>query len=170
MKITEFNQLSSEQAEQYLRDCCSATKWVSALVKARPFNHLPELKQTADKIWKSMQEADFLQAFDGHPQIGDVASLKKKYASTEKLASGEQSSVKQASDNLLQKLAKGNQDYLQKFGFIFIVCASGKTAEEMLDLLLARLPNSRDQELANAAEEQRKIFQLRINKLFEEQL
>jgi len=170
MKLAAFNQLTSEQAKQSLIDCCSSGSWVAALLAARPFNSRAELKETADQIWKSMREKDYLEAFEGHPQIGDVKSLKKKYASTEKLASGEQSLVKQADDDLLLKLSQANKAYLEKFGFIFIVCATGKSAQQMLDLLLARLANNRQQELANAAEEQRKIFQLRINKLFEEQL
>jgi 2-oxo-4-hydroxy-4-carboxy-5-ureidoimidazoline decarboxylase len=94
-----------------------------------------------------------------------VSSLKARYANTKKLAAGEQASVATAGDGVIAALADANTQYEEKFGFIFIVCAAGKSALQMLNLLQARLPNSRDEELANAAEEQRKIFQLRLEKL-----
>ena len=120
---------------------------------------------SADRIWQESSEADLLQAFQGHPEIGDVSTLREKYRNTEKLAGHEQSGVNTASENTLHLLAQGNHDYKEKFGFIFIVCATGKSAEEMLGLLQKRLPNNREQELANAAEEQRKITHIRIEKL-----
>ncbi|MEQ8802229.1 MAG: 2-oxo-4-hydroxy-4-carboxy-5-ureidoimidazoline decarboxylase, partial [Haliea sp.] len=114
-------------------------------------------------------EADLLEAFEGHPKIGDVNSLKAKYSSTKALAAGEQSSVDEAGDAIIEALARGNSEYEEKFGFIFIVCATGKSAREMSGLLQARLPNDRATELANAAGEQRKIFQIRLSKLLEGQ-
>ena len=95
-------------------------------------------------------------------------SLRKKYASTKALAAGEQSAVSQASEETLQALAQGNLDYEKKFGFIFIVCATGKSALEMLELLQARLPNTREQELLNAAREQHAITVLRLQKLLQD--
>ena len=112
-----------------------------------------------------MTEADYLQAFEGHPKIGDITSLKAKYANTKELASGEQSAVDEASDEVLERLAQGNDTYQEKFGFIFLVCATGKSAAEMLALLEMRLPNDRATELINAAEEQRKIFHIRLGKM-----
>ena len=94
--------------------------------------------------------------------------MRAKYANTKELAGNEQGLVKEANDAVLEVLAQGNSDYEAKFGFIFIVCATGKSAKQMSDLLQARLPNSRAQELVNAAEEQRKIFQLRIDKALAE--
>ena len=108
-----------------------------------------------------------MQAFQGHPKIGDVGSLKAKYANTKELAAGEQSGMTVATDDVISTLAKGNLDYENKFGFIFIVCATGKSAQEMSELLQARLTNERTTELVNAAEEQRKIFQIRLNQLLE---
>jgi len=105
-------------------------------------------------------------AFEAHPQIGDINSLRQKYAATKKMAAGEQNSVNDASESVLTSLVKGNQDYLNKFGFIFIVFASGKSAAQMLSLLQTRLVNSRTQELENAAAEQNKITLLRLKKLF----
>ena len=104
-------------------------------------------------------------AFEAHPKIGDIKSLKAKYASTEALASGEQAGARVAPEAVLQRLKDGNDAYLHKFGFIFIVCATGKSAEQMLELLEQRLPNSREQELRIAAEEQAKITHIRLDKL-----
>lgn len=165
MSLPALNYAPSEEAEHLLKQCCTSEAWMAGLLTARPFASAAELFETADNVWGKLTEADYLQAFAGHPKIGDVNSLQAKYASTKALAAGEQESVAQASDDVIAALANGNRDYEQKFGFIFIVCATGKSPSEMLNLLLARLPNSRAQELANAAEEQRKIFHLRLEKL-----
>ena len=135
------------------------------MVSGRPYSSAEALRSAADQNWQGLDESDYLQAFDGHPKIGDVGSLKTKYANTKELAAGEQSSVNVASDDTIRALADGNSAYEDKFGFIFIVCATGKSAAQMTALLQARLPNERNQELINAAEEQRKIFQIRLEKL-----
>lgn len=165
MDLTTLNELSPTEASHAFMQCCTATQWVEQLVLARPFSSASELKTKADDIWHKLTEKDFLEAFDGHPKIGDVGSLKAKYANTKALASGEQSSVNHASDEVINALAAGNTAYEEKFGFIFIVCATGKSAAEMLALLEARLPNDRETELKNAAEEQRKIYHIRLEKL-----
>ena len=165
MDLSKLNDLPVEQAHHQFMQCCTAERWVEQMVAARPFSSGEKLREVADEIWQQCTEADFLQAFDGHPKIGDVSSLRAKYANTKALASGEQSAVSAASEDTLQALAQGNTDYQEKFGFIFIVCATGKSAEQMLGLLQARLPNDRDTELKNAAQEQRKIFHIRIDKL-----
>ena len=102
---------------------------------------------------------------DRHPKIGDVGSLKAKYTNSKALASGEQALVSEADEQVLVDLAQGNSDYLEKFGFIFIVFASGKSAQQMLALLQARIGNSRASELVNACEQQRLIFQRRLEAL-----
>ena len=165
MTYEELNKASQEDAGKVLRQCCTSDKWIAGLLARRPFAESSELSSAADEVWSELAEEDFLQAFDGHPKIGDVGSLKEKYANTKALAAGEQSSMETADDLVIAALAQGNEDYQRKFGFIFIVCATGKSAGEMLALLLERLPNTRDEELLNAAEEQRKIFQLRLEKL-----
>jgi 2-oxo-4-hydroxy-4-carboxy-5-ureidoimidazoline decarboxylase len=137
------------------------------MLESRPFSGSKALFDDANRHWQNLTEADYLQAFDGHPKIGNVDSLRAKYANTKELAAGEQTQVNTASDHVLQQLAQGNTDYESKFGFIFIVCATGKSAQEMLELLLKRIKNDRDAELLNAVEEQRKIFQLRLQKLIE---
>lgn len=135
------------------------------MVESRPYDSAADVLHEANACWQDLGEEDYLEAFEGHPKIGDVNSLKKKYANTKRLAAGEQSAVTTASDEVIDKLAEGNHRYQEKFGFIFIVCASGKSAQEMSDLLQARLGNKRQTELANAAQEQRKIFQIRLNNL-----
>jgi len=163
MQLASLNKLPEVQAHEYFMQCCSSERWVERMVAERPFSDSASIQLAADKHWQDLDEADYLQAFDGHPKIGDVNSLKAKYSNTQTLASNEQSGVNQADDNTIEQLAKGNALYEEKFGFIFIVCASGKSATQMLGLLRARLNNERTTELQNAAEEQRKIFQIRIN-------
>ncbi len=163
-----INQLPKEQAFDVFMQCNTSQKWCMRMEQSRPFSDSQSLLEIADQHWKLSKEEDYLEAFEGHPEIGDVSTLKEKYRNTEKLAGHEQSGVNKANENTLQLLAQGNFDYKEKFGFIFIVCATGKSAEEMLHLLQNRLPNFRKQELDNAAEEQRKITQIRLLKLLEE--
>ncbi len=160
-----LNNASFEQASHSFMQCCTSSVWVNAMVAARPYTDKSSVENQADSIWQELTEADYLEAFEGHPQIGNINTLRAKYANTKELASGEQSSVNEASEQVLVDLTNGNADYLNKFGFIFIVCATGKSAAQMLALLEARLPNDKATELANAAEEQRKIFHLRLEKL-----
>ena len=166
MTLNDLNNLSKEQATHTFMQCCTSSTWVSAMVQARPLTNNIAIAKQADLAWQDLAESDYLEAFEGHPKIGNVSSLRAKYANTKELAGNEQGLVKEAADDVLEVLAQGNNDYEEKFGFIFIVCATGKSAKEMSDLLQARLPNNKKQELINAAEEQRKIFQLRINKAF----
>ena len=163
--LDELNVLSTEDAKVAFSNCCTSDSWIAGMVEARPFSSLEQCHETAISVWANCGEADFLQAFEGHPKIGDVTSLREKYAHTKKLASGEQSSVDEASEEVIQDLANGNTAYEEKNGFIFIVCATGKSAAEMLELLNQRLPNEREVELKNAAAEQAKITAIRINKL-----
>ena len=168
IKITEFNHLSKQEASNHLMKCCTSDTWVERMLNFRPYKNRQHIKELADNAWLELQESDYLQAFEGHPKIGDVNSLREKYSNTKELASGEQGSVNTASEDVLMKLSEKNTEYFDKFGFIFIVCATGKSASEMLAILCERMPNDRKTELINAAEEQRKIFQLRLTKLFEE--
>jgi len=166
MRIDDFNQLPDETVACCLRDCCAAQQWVTLMVAARPFNNVDNVLSLAAASWSRMSEKDCLEAFDAHPKIGDPASLKKKFASTHALAAHEQHSVAQADKQTIEELAGLNADYARKFGFIFIVCASGKSADEMLLLIRTRLPNDRNTELTNAAREQAAITAIRIRKLF----
>ena len=167
MKLSALSQLDDAQASDVFNQCCSASRWVKLMVSAMPFRSKIAIQNTAALFWKSMRSADYLEAFDGHPKIGDPDSLKKKYWSTRSLAANEQSSVEQANDNVLQELVQYNNDYKTKFGYIFIVCATGKTAAEMLKLIKTRINHQPDQEITIAAAEQAKIMSIRIDKLIE---
>ena len=165
MTLTEFNSLPAAEAANLLQQCNAATAWYEAMAQARPFADVAAMKARGEAIWSSLGEAGYLQAFEAHPMIGDVDSLRKKYASTKAMASGEQSGAANADETVLTELTKLNHDYLAKFGFIFIVFATGKSATEMLALLKARIGNTRQLEIKNAAAEQWKITLLRIDKL-----
>ena len=168
MSIKQFNLLPRKEAATKLQKCCGSKTWVKGMLNARPFLDQDSLHKKSDEIWSTVSKTDILEAFKHHPQIGDVDSLKKKFASTATWAANEQKGTSQASDQILQALQKGNQDYLDKFGFIFIVCATGKSAQEMLELLNDRLPNDETIELHIAAAEQNKITHLRLDKMLEE--
>ena len=165
MSLQQLNTAAETEARQLLLRCCASETWVSRLLERRPFAGAAQLREAAGRAWRGLSETDYLQAFAGHPEIGDLNSLRARYADTSALAAGEQSGVEAASDELIGELQRGNRAYQEKFGFIFIVCATGKSAGEMLELLQQRLPNSREVELDNAVREQRKIFQLRLEKL-----
>lgn len=165
MNLQQLNTLTDTDAADAFQQCCAAPDWIAGMVAARPYADLTSLCATASEVWSAMDEANLLEAFSAHPQIGNVDSLRAKYAGTKTLAAGEQSSVQQADETVIEKLAAANHEYLQKFGFIFIVCATGKSAGDMLALLEARLHNNRAGELANAATEQLKITLLRLEKM-----
>jgi 2-oxo-4-hydroxy-4-carboxy-5-ureidoimidazoline decarboxylase len=166
MSITaKHNDLTDADARAALANCCAAEKWVGGMLAACPFASDDALFAACNTVAATLSESDWLEAFAAHPLIGDVDSLRKKYAATKQLAAGEQSGVDAASEATLRELAGLNRAYAEKFGFIFIVFATGKTADEMLAILKSRIDNSRDQELANAAAEQLKITRLRIEKL-----
>ena len=165
MTLHELNILPKEQLYQELFKCCGSNTWVEKMLPFFPADDMVELINDAEDQWYECSEADWLEAFTHHPKIGDVESLTKKFAATAQWASGEQSTVSTASQQTIQALAKGNDDYEKKFGFIFIVCATGKSAEEMLQLLQARLPNDAAAEIKIAMDEQNKITQLRLQKL-----
>ncbi|HMO61771.1 MAG TPA: 2-oxo-4-hydroxy-4-carboxy-5-ureidoimidazoline decarboxylase [Ferruginibacter sp.] len=165
MTLHELNILPKAQLKEELFKCCGSTTWVEKMLPFFPADDMVELLNDAEDQWYACSEADWLEAFTHHPKIGDIESLKKKFASTAQWAGNEQGAVNAASEQTLQALAKGNEDYEKKFGFIFIVCATGKSADEMLALLNARLPNSRAEEINNAMEEQNKITLLRLQKL-----
>ncbi|MEN9571069.1 MAG: 2-oxo-4-hydroxy-4-carboxy-5-ureidoimidazoline decarboxylase [Bacteroidota bacterium] len=165
MTLHDLNTLTKAQLKAELFKCCGSTAWVQKMLPLFPVKDVAQLLQHASHTWQQCTEADWLQAFAGHPKIGDMQALKKKFASTAAWASGEQGAVAQAPEQLLQALAQGNDDYQNKFGFIFIVCATGKSAGQMLQLLQQRLPNQRADEIRIAMEEQNKITQLRLQKL-----
>ncbi|WP_148861301.1 2-oxo-4-hydroxy-4-carboxy-5-ureidoimidazoline decarboxylase [Marinobacter fonticola] len=165
MALERLNQLNDAEATEVLRTCCAAERWVRAMVASRPFHSAEDLHEKADKHWPDLTTEDWLEAFEAHPKIGDISSLKDKFANTRDLASDEQSYAALGSDEILQRLAYGNEAYLEKFGFVFIICATGKSADEMLLRLEERLENTRADEIVNASREQATITHLRLDKL-----
>ena len=165
MTLHELNILDKERLRQELFKCCGSSAWVNGMMKFFPADDLVELLEDAEEVWYNCSEADWKEAFTHHPKIGDVESLRKKFASTADWASGEQSGVNIASKETIEALAEGNRLYEEKFGYIFIVCATGKTASEMLAMLQSRLNNSPAEEIKVAMDEQNKITKLRLEKL-----
>ena len=168
MTLKQFNGLSDAEAIEALTYCCGSSSWVSQVVQKRPFKDFESLLQTSAQIWNGLSEIDWKEAFSHHPKIGDLESLKKKFASTRAWAEQEQRGSAEASVSVIQALALGNETYENRFGYIFIVCATGKTAEEMLSLLEERLKNDPKKEILLAAGEQEKITKLRLEKLIHE--
>jgi len=167
MTIEELNKLSKEKAFEELFKCCGCTPWAQNLTDFRPFKSKEELLKVSDMNWITCEIEEGMEAFSHHPKIGDLKSLEKKFAATKEWAAGEQSGVDEATQETLIALSKGNMEYEKKFGFIFIVCATGKTAGEMLALLNARIVNDPNTEFINAMNEQNKITHIRLQKLIE---
>lgn len=165
LELTQLNNAPAVEVTAALHGCCGSDKWVNRMLQHRPFSDLDEILLLAEEVWWELDREDWLEAFAHHPKIGDLESLRNKFASTSHWTEGEQQSVLQSDDMTIRELADLNQQYLQKFGFIFIICATGKSAEEMLAALKARLHNPPTRELSIAAEEQKKITQLRLQKL-----
>jgi 2-oxo-4-hydroxy-4-carboxy-5-ureidoimidazoline decarboxylase len=161
-----LNALAEAEARAALERCCGARRWVAAMLSRRPFPSTAALHAAAEEVWAALARADFLEAFAHHPPIGaSVEELRARFASTGAWASQEQGGVKDAGESVLEALRAGNAAYQARFGYIFIVCATGKSAGEMLALLQARLQNPPEVELQRAAAEQARITRLRLDKL-----
>lgn len=162
-----LNELAADEAESVFRDCCGSARWARRMTLARPFRMLDDLYETAERIWWSLSPGDHLEAFAAHPKIGSQQAGPGPKTKAAAWSKGEQSEVGRAPAAVRRALDEANRLYEKKFGFIFIVCATGKTAEEMLAICRARLGNSVETEFRLAAEEQRKITEIRLNKLLE---
>jgi 2-oxo-4-hydroxy-4-carboxy-5-ureidoimidazoline decarboxylase len=158
----ELDAASDADARALLTRACGASRWVDRMMARRPFGGDARLLRAARIEWFGLTEADWLEAFAHHPRIGERAALEARFPKTHDLSSKEQSGIGIAGADVLAALVQANQDYFDRFGFIFIVSATGKSAEEMLALLLSRLSNDRATELRTAAEEQAKITALRL--------
>jgi 2-oxo-4-hydroxy-4-carboxy-5-ureidoimidazoline decarboxylase len=163
--IEALNALTPSEANEQFKLCCGASNWVEKMNQNRPFQDGNEVYKKAASIWFSLSSNDWLEAFTHHPKIGDIDSLRKKFHNTKSISKNEQSGVNDAEKSTLNDLAKSNQLYEDKFGFIFIVCATGKSADQMLALIKMRLNKNAETEMQNAAKEQNKITQLRLEKL-----
>ena len=166
MNFSDFQVLPIEQAEEVLLLCCGSQNWANKMAQLRPFQSLEEVHNTAVRIWESLQVQEWLEAFAHHPRIGDRQALASRFASTRNWSANEQAGVEVAEEDILDRLASGNEKYSQRFGYVFLVCATGKSALEMLNLLEARINNSPEEELQIAQQEQQKIMLLRLDKMF----
>lgn len=166
MNVLEtINRWTEIQAHQAFLHCCGATIWADDMTARRPFANEEAIFSAAHEAFTQLDRRGWLEAFAAHPKIGDVAAIRARFAATIAWPTQEQAGVKGSSDAVLIELADGNQAYERKFGHIFIVCATGKSAEEMLFLLQARLSNDPETESRIAAAEQIKITELRLQKL-----
>ncbi len=169
MSLEALHNLSDKDFEAALAKCCGAERWVRLMLAKRPFADRAQLWNWAEKAWfEGCGEADWHEAFTHHPKIGDMENLKKKFAATHEWSGAEQAGVHVAKEEVLLALAEGNRAYEEKFSYIFIVCATGKSAEEMLQLLQSRLPNTPEAEIHIAMGEQHKITLLRLEKLLQD--
>jgi 2-oxo-4-hydroxy-4-carboxy-5-ureidoimidazoline decarboxylase len=132
------------------------------MLARRPFRSRELMLAAAREEWFALSPSDWLEAFSHHPKIGDRGALQERFAATRDFSEREQSGVNAASGEVLAALAERNREYERRFGFIFIVCASGRSAHEMLGMLEARLTNGATREIQLAAEEQMKITELRL--------
>jgi 2-oxo-4-hydroxy-4-carboxy-5-ureidoimidazoline decarboxylase len=167
MKLSDFNSLPKADAIQELIRCCGSQRWADAMADARPLADLAQLLERADRVWEGLTREDWLEAFRHHPRIGEQ-SLRAKFASTATWASQEQKGVQGASEAVLQGLLKGNEDYEKRFGHVFLICATGKSAQEMLASLQSRIAHDPETELRTAAGEQAKITRIRLERLLSE--
>jgi OHCU decarboxylase len=163
--IAWLNELDPEEARKELLKCCGATRWAETVERHRPYASLEQLIAKANDVWWSLDESDWLEAFRSHPRIGERKAANAVSAQSQQWSVQEQQGVQNAAQQTIDKLAQLNLEYENKFGFIFIVCATGKSSDEILALLEQRLPNDASTELPIAAAEQAKIAELRLRKL-----
>jgi len=162
--LTRWNLLSANDAAREVLDCCGSTAWARELAGRRPLKSESSLVAASDEIWSSLPARDWLEAFSKHPRIGERKAPPAASFKSAEWSAQEQKQVEPAEDSVQIALAQGNMEYESKFDRVFIVCATGKTAAEMLSILQRRLRNDDATELREAAEEQRKITNLRLKR------
>ena len=164
--VAPFDALPPHEAAVFLESCCGASAWVQGMIDRRPFTTLAVMLQAADEVWWSLTPDDWREAFDHHPRIGESEAAASPSAQARGWSAAEQRGVSVADADVRTALAESNREYERHFGHIYLVCATGKSAEELLELLRARLHNDPVTELRVAAGEQAKITRLRLQKMF----
>ncbi len=159
MTLAGLNALSDEAAVAAFLRCCGSIRWARLMTTARPFASFDRMSVSADAVWASLSAADWLEAFRSHPRIGEAGGGR--------WSSEEQAAASSATLAVRERLAAANREYEARFGYIFIVCAAGRRADEILMRLEDRLTNAAAAELPVAAEEQRRITRLRLAKLLD---
>lgn len=162
--LEAWNMAGEAEARNAMLACCGSRRWADAMTALRPIANISALSEEADRVWGTMQEADWLEAFACHPRIGERKVSAHAGAQSAAWSKAEQERASAASENVLAEIASGNQQYEERFGFTYIVCATGKSADEMLAILKRRLGSTREAELREAAEQQRQIMQIRLGK------
>ncbi len=160
--LAALNAMPPEMAEAALLACCASPRWARRMALRRPFEDAADLVAAADAIWWELAPENWLEAFAAHPRIGEKP---QQESGQQRIWSEQEQAAAKLSSTTAAALAEGNRAYQDRFGYIFIVCATGKSAEEVLAILRQRLQNDADTELRVAAEEQRKITELRLKKL-----
>ena len=163
--LQQLNAASREEAFAALLACCGSLSWAQRMVAVRPLADVASLLATADRIWQELRPADWLEAFASHPRIGERNAATPQSSQAAAWSAQEQAGTQQSVDEIRAALAEANRAYEERFGYIYVVCATGKTSEEMLALCQQRLSNDYELELQMAAEEQRKITAIRLRKL-----
>lgn len=167
MELRKLNELPADETESRFLDCCGSRAWARKMTEARPFASAEELISRAESIWHGLDADDWLEAFAAHPKIGAKKAAPAQQARSAEWSKGEQAGMDDTDERVREELAEANRLYEDKFGFIYIVCATGKSAGEMLGICRERLGNTADSELQAAAEEQRKITEIRLRKLLD---
>lgn len=165
--VNELDEMKPDQARGLLAECCGSAKWVNEMVAKRPFRKRDNVFKAADEAADTLEPKDWLEAFAHHPRIGEKAEAKSGIDIGASWATAEQAGMEAAGNYAKIALMRANQEYERRFGYIYIVCATGKSADEMIGILHERLGNDPDRELRVAADEQRKITRLRLEKLLE---
>lgn len=163
--LADLNALPSHAIKPLFAACCGAPAWVSAMVACRPFESLDEMQRTSDEICAQLSSEQWLVAFAHHPRLGETHATAAVTDAAQAWSEGEQRTAADGDEELRRELAEAQRLYEMRFGYIFIICASGRSAAEILSALRARMPNAPDAELRAAAGEQRKITRLRLAKL-----
>ncbi|MCI0587877.1 MAG: 2-oxo-4-hydroxy-4-carboxy-5-ureidoimidazoline decarboxylase [Planctomycetes bacterium] len=166
--LERLNGLAGEAAREEFLRCCASRRWAEAMETRRPFPDSAALLRAAEEVASDLGAADWLEAFAGHPRIGDRARLRERFGRAGEWSSREQAGLDSASEEILDAIERGNRSYEERFGHVFLVCAAGKDAARILGLLRERLRNSPDVELDLAAREQRAITRLRLERLLQE--
>jgi OHCU decarboxylase len=166
--LQRLNALPAKEAEAEFAKCCGSTNWARRMAAERPFANSDDLITIADRIWWSLEPADWLEAFASHPKIGENKAARATAAEAQHWAVQEQFGAQNAAQETVRSLAELNREYEKKFGYIYIVCATGKSSEEMLAILRERLPHDAETELRTAAREQSRITKLRLGKLIDQ--
>ncbi len=162
--LERWNGLTAADAEKEILACCGSRAWAHAMAGRRPIRDEATLLTASDEIWRGLSESDWMEAFRSHPRIGESRAERATGGHSAAWSAQEQSGVASGEDAMKAALADGNREYEKRFGHIFIVCATGKSAAEILSILRRRLQNDAQTELCEAAEQQRQITQIRLKR------